>query len=189
MGVCRKSRVGKMWSSPRQEPGWHSHTVFGGRQLLSCLTLRDSCRTDLKYFPESKTWTVQLMRAEQKRMVSKVTHHNINTSQPINTPHWALKDLLLAQWWRAIWDLFSQLHENLDLGLSLATLLQLLNSIPVANCLDWLWIAQGCKVKDVLAELKLNNTQAALVAEEEMSLIFLPMKLLRNHMSSGICGT
>lgn len=77
----------------------------------------------------------------------------------------------------------------MDLGLSLATLLQLLNSIPVANCLDWLWIAQGCKVKDVLAELKLNNTQAALVAEEEMSLIFLPMKLLRNHMSSGICGT
>lgn len=54
------------------------------------------------------------------------------------------------------------------LGLSLATLLQLLNSIPVATCLDCFGIAQGCKVKDAFAERKLNNAQAALAGEEEM---------------------
>lgn len=73
-------------------------------------------------------------------------------------------------------------------SLSLATLLQVLKSRLVANCPYYFEFAQGCKVKDVFAELKLNNAQAALV--EEMKLDpFTYETTQKSCMLDGICGT
>lgn len=75
------------------------------------------------------------------------------------------------------------------LGLSLATLLHLLNSVPAANCLDCFEIAQGRKVKDVFAELKLN-AQAALAGEEGMKPDLFTYGITQKSCTlDGICGT
>lgn len=49
------------------------------------------------------------MHAEQKRMVSKVAHHATHLT-------WVSRILRLLSAQEQIWDLFSQLHENLDFG-------------------------------------------------------------------------
>jgi len=70
-------------------------------------------------------------------------------------------------------------------GLSLATVLQLLSSLPVAYFLACFGIVQGCKVKDVFAELKLSNAE-----EEEMKPDLFTHKTTQKSCTlGGICGT
>lgn len=76
------------------------------------------------------------------------------------------------------------------LGLSLTTLVQLLNSFPVANRLACFGTPPGCEVKDVFVELKLNNAEAALAGEEEMKPDLFTYEITQKScMLDGICGT
>ncbi|KAK2528823.1 hypothetical protein Q9233_007106 [Columba guinea] len=75
-------------------------------------------------------------------------------------------------------------------GLSLTTLVQLLNSFPVANRLACFGTPPGCEVKGVFAELKLNNAEAALAGEEEMKPDLFTYEITQKScMLDGICDT
>lgn len=101
--------------------------------------------------------------------------------------HLGLKNLLFPQCPKASTRL--SYVKTWTSGLSLATLLQVLKSILVANCPYYFEIAQDCKVKDVFAELKLNNGQAAPVGEEMKLDAFTCETAQKSCMLDGICGT
>lgn len=95
-------------------------------------------QNSLVIFSSLKPDRGQLMCAEQKRMISKVTHR----ATQLTRVSWIFR-LLSAQ--EQLLDLLSRI-KTWTLGLSLTTLVQLPNSFPVANCLACFGIAPGCEV-------------------------------------------
>jgi len=119
-----------MWFSPKQKSSWHRHTLFGGRQALSYLTLNDSCRTTLYIFQSVKTDRAQLIYAELE--------NGFRSDIPCCTPHLGLKNLLFAQHPRAsmrlVWS-----YENLDFRPqpSNSSTTPELSSCGLFSCLFW----------------------------------------------------